>query len=122
MKKIIMLCVSLVLLGLFLLGQEIIQKTQVMEVSVISPEDAQSLLAARTPFSEEDMVSLQINGIEAAWEQEEKRYYIPKNMEEDYWKGTLSATAKGLSVSVAWLFDDAFFDMRQAIADEHMFQ
>lgn len=122
MKKIIMLCVSLVLLGLFLVGQKIIQKTQVMEVSVISPEDAQSLLAARTPFGEEDMVSLQINGIEAAWEQEEKRYYIPKNMEEEYWKGTLSATAKGLSVSVAWLFDDAFFDMRQAIADEHMFQ
>ncbi len=121
MKKIIILCVSFVLLGFFLLRQEMTQKTQVMEAVVLSPEEAQRLLEARTPFPEENTASLLINGVEAAWEQEEKRYYIPKNMEEDYWKGSLSATLEGLPLSVAWISDDAFSNMRQAIADQHTF-
>lgn len=122
MKKQILLCVSFLLVGLLLIVQGTQQKTQVMGAFVISLEEADRLQASRTPFYEDSAVCLQINGVTAAWEQTEKRYYIPKNTKEDYWKGHLDALANGQPAAVAWVEDSAFSNLSLAIAKQHIFQ
>lgn len=122
MKKKITLGISLLAACLLFLYLGYRQRTQVMDAPVISEKKAESIQEKREPFGEEILTALLIDGVDAAYEKEEERYYIPKNAEEDYWKGSISSAAEGQPASVAWLEDDAFFDMKQAIADGHVFQ
>lgn len=122
MKKKIMLSISLLTL-FFLTGYLIFfQPVQVMEVRVFTEEEVSRILESRPCFSGETETELLINGVKAPYETEEERYYIPKNMEEDHWKGQVSAAVDGLSASVMWVADEAFGDMKAAIADGHVFE
>ena len=122
MRKGIVLGISILFLGCICAWFAARQRGQVMEVPVISEEKAQDLCDTRAPYAQDESVSLQINGVRAAYVTAEERYYIPKNMEESYWKGTLSASADGESVSVAWLEDSMFRDMEAVISEEHEFR
>lgn len=120
MKKKITLCVSLILICLFVLYRTANENAQVMEAEVVSGQELKRLLADRTQL-EEGRAALQINGVDAAYETEENRYYLSRDMENSQWKGTLGATVDGLSASVVWEEDEAFQDIGQAIKDEHIF-
>lgn len=122
MRKGIVLGISILFLGCICEWFAARQRGQVMEAPVISEEKAQELCSTRESYAQDESVSLQINGVHAAYVTAEERYYIPKNMEESYWKGTLSASADGESVSVAWLEDSMFRDMEAAISEEHEFR
>ncbi len=117
MKKKAALGFSLFLMAVLVLFFIVRQDSQIMDIPVFSGEKIAALEAAREPFAETVETTLQIDGVDAAYEIYEERYYISRNMEEDYWKGTLSALADGVEVSVAWVQDDAFADINQAIAD-----
>lgn len=114
--------ISLFLGCLFLLWMCSWQKRLVMEAEVCSPAKIDDLQAGKSLFGEEIQAELLINGIRAAYEEKEARYYIPKNMAEENWKGRISASANGLPASVAWVEDTAFADINQAIAEGHTFQ
>lgn len=122
MKKKVTLAVSLLVVCMVLVCLGVRQRSRVMDAPVLSESGAERLLAERTPFDEGVSAALQINGVNAAYEREEGRYYIPKNMEEDYWKGSIGAVAGGLPASVAWIADEAFADMKQAVKEEHTFR
>ena len=91
-----------------------------MKAEVMSWQEIKDLQAEKNPCKEEQ-VRLQINGIDAAYEEGEARCYIPRDVEETYWKGSISASVDGLPASVVWVEDGAFKDMRQAVRDEHIF-
>lgn len=122
MKKKVTLCISLLAICLLCLYFGYQQKTKVMDAPVISEKSAERLQAERVPFGDETSAVLQIGGVNAAYEKNEERYYIPRNMEEDCWKGSIASVVNGVPASVAWLEDDAFSDIKQAISDEHLFR
>lgn len=121
MKKQILLYVSVLFFCLMWIVRGMQQETRIMEASVISIEEASRLQKTRTPFQEDSEVCLQVNQVTAAWERAEKRYYIPKNIEEKDFKGHLGALANGQPATVVWLEDPAFSNICQAIADQHIF-
>ncbi|MCI8585752.1 MAG: hypothetical protein HFI92_07630 [Lachnospiraceae bacterium] len=96
------------------------ENMQVMKAEVVSWQKIKALQAEKTSCGE-DHVTLQINGTNAAYEVKEVRYYIPRNMEEKFWKGSLRATIDGLPASVVWAEDQAFGDMEQAVREGHIF-
>lgn len=122
MRKMIMLGISLLAAGL--LGGYLLffQPQKIMEAGVLSEEDLARLLAVRTCFSAEVSACLWIDGVEVPCEAEEGRYYIPKNMEEDHWKGQISASVDGMPASVIWTADTAFENMEDAVAEGHVFE
>lgn len=122
MNKKITLGISLLAVCLLCLYFGYQQKSQVMNAPVISEKKAALLQNERNPFGDETSAVLQIEGVDAAYEKNEDRYYIPRNMEESYWKGSITSLIDGIPASVAWVEDDAFSDMKQAIADGHLFR
>lgn len=122
MKKKITLSMSLLAACLLFFFFAYDQKTQVMDAPVISEKKAAGIQEERSPFGEETSAVLQIGGVTAAYEKNEERYYIPRNTAQDYWKGSVTAAVDGVPASVAWIADDAFSDISQAIADGHEFR
>lgn len=122
MKKKITLSISLLAACFLVWYFAYQQRTQVMDARVVSERRAERLQAERSPFGEEVKTALQIDGVEAAYEWNEGCYYIPKNMEEDYWKGSVTSSVDGIPASLVWVEDAAFSDINQAIADGHRFQ
>lgn len=122
MKKRVVLAGSILLLmglALFLFLRE---RGRVMDAPVLSSEKISLFMEQRTPGEPETSFALLINGTPAAYEQKEERYYIPKNLSEKHWRGTLTASVDGVPASVAWMEDEAFSDMRQAVAEGHEFR
>ncbi len=119
MKKSI-LCISFLLICLFVLYRITAQNVQVMGADVVSRQEIERLQAERNPLGK-DHVKLKINGIDAAYEEEEARYYIPENIESSRWTGSVGASADEASASVVWAEDDAFKNMGQAVREEHVF-
>lgn len=122
MKKCVALGISILGIVLLLLYFGMRQKSYAMDVPILSEKEIIRLTEARTAFGDSDISVLQVDGVDAVWVQAEERYYIPKNMDEDYWKGTLGASVNGIPASVAWVKDDAFSDIPGAIAGGHEFQ
>lgn len=121
MKKKITAGLSILGFFLFFLCLWMQRISRVMDVPVLSGEAVNELMDSRSPFGA-DGVELRIEGVSVPYEQTEERYYISRNMEEDYWKGTLKAFLGGTQVSAAWVEDEAFGDIQQAIAGGHEFQ
>lgn len=121
MKKVIILSFSLLAAGLFAGYLFLFSSAQVMGASVLSEEEVSSLLADKVCFSPETDAGLWLNGVEIPYETEEKRYYIPRNMEEDHWKGQICASADGMPASVIWEADEAFDNIKDAVAAGHVF-
>ncbi len=122
MKKTIMLGISLLaslFFGVYLL---FLKPPQVMEARVFSDEEVSGLTADRICFPAEMSVDLLIDGVKAPYEETEKRYYIPRNLEEDRWKGQISATVDGHPASVVWKDDEAFENIGDAVAGGHVFE
>ena len=122
MKKKMMLGVSAFLICLLLCMLWFRQNSRVMEAKILSDKMTESLQNNRDAFESETSVALYVDGIKVPYEKQEERYYISRNMEDTYWKGNLTATADGEDASVVWLEDDAFSDIRSAIASSHTFQ
>ncbi|MBS6396518.1 MAG: CotH kinase family protein [Clostridiales bacterium] len=122
MKKQIVLGVSLMGIAFLLLFFCIRERVQVMDVQILSEHKIKALQEERTPFDASVQTALQVNGVDAAWEQEEQRYYIPRNMQEEHWKGTLGASVDGVPAFVVWEEDAAFADIREAVAEGHEFR
>ena len=59
----------------------------------------QKILDKRTEMTDSSRTKLLVNGVEAAWEQTEGRYYISQSLSEGYWKGVLTAQVDGPEVS-----------------------
>lgn len=122
MSKKIWLGISF-LMVCFLLGYySIRQESHVMELTVLSEEEAEELISLRMPFEEDTKTGLLMEGISIPYERQEKRYYISRNLEEDYWKGELCASVDGLPAEAAWLEDPAFTDLSSAVLESHEFQ
>ncbi len=121
MKKKILLFVSLLIGCTLFMHMMIQQSRRVMEAGVLSWQEIEKLQESRSQI-EDGRAVLLINGIKAAYEREEARYYISRNMEEDQWKGAISAAVDGLPASVIWAEDDGFGDLKHAIAEGHTFQ
>ncbi len=122
MKKLWISGISLVFGLLFVFAMSMRQGARVMEAEVLSAGELALLQKDREPLGGEAQAELLINGVRAAYEREEERYYIPKKIAEDGWKGRVGASVNGLPASVVWAEDSAFADMDRAIADGHMFQ
>lgn len=122
MKKITVLGISFLFLLFFVASMTIRQKTQIMGADVLSLDEIKDLQAGRNRLAPESCVKLLVDGTGAAYEAKEERYYIPRNLEEDDWKGKLGATVDGRPASVAWIADDGFADIKQAIADGYTFR
>ncbi len=122
MKKKTVLAVSILAVCFIFLRLQLCRNTQVMGAPVFSEQEMKRIQAGRSPFGDGIQTELQIEGVKGAFEKEENRYYIPKNMEENYWKGSITSLADGTSASVAWLEDSAFQNMEEAVAGEHIFR
>lgn len=122
MKKMIILCISLLAACLFGGYLLFLRPPQVMGARVLSGEEVSLLLADKTCFSPETAAGLRIGGMDVPYEAEEKQYYVPKNMQEDGWKGQVSAAVDGMPASVVWTADEAFENIRDAVADGHVFE
>ena len=94
MKKKILLFVSLLIGCTLFMHMMIQQSRRVMEAGVLSWQEIEKLQESRSQI-EDGRAVLLINGIKAAYEREEARYYISRNMEEDQWKGAISAAVDG---------------------------
>jgi hypothetical protein len=121
MRKYIFTAISILLIGLFFLGRWAREKEVVMDIPVLSAEETETLIGARTPFADSVQVQLRVNETAAPFEMTEERYYISKNMAEDHYKGTLDATADGIPISAAWVSDEAWDDLSAAISEGHEF-
>ncbi len=122
MKRWMALGISLALLC-FLAGWSMVrQRKEVMGEPVLSEREIQKLLAGKEPFPRTAAAELRVDGVHAAYVEAEERYYIPKNLEEPYWKGTLGAAVDGMEAQAAWAEDPAFGDMGEAVFSGHEFQ
>ena len=122
MKKGMILGISLLFFAALWCFLAMWEQNRVMGVPAVTEAEAEELAGEREPFPQEAGAQLEINGVRAAYVGAEERYYIPKNLKEDYWKGTLGASASGLPVSVVWIRDGAFRNMEEAVSGGHEFR
>lgn len=122
MKKVTVLCGSFLFICLFVLYMTSWKNRRIMGSEIFSDAEIRFLLESKSPLEDGIRAELLINGVGAAYEEKEARYYIPKNMEDGQWKGSLQAAVEGVPASVAWAEDDAFGNMRQAVAEGHVFR
>ena len=112
----------MILIGLLLCVLWVRQRSYVMEAEILSRKMIESIQNSRELFGADTQTVLYVDGVQVPFEKQEGRYYISRNMDETYWKGNLTATADGQMLSVVWLEDEAFFDIRSAITSSHVFQ
>lgn len=122
MKKRIMLMCSLLLFAVLTFFLTAREYSQVMGVPVLSEEKIGRLMEQRTSAEKEESFGLLVNETAAAYEREEQRYYIPRNLSEEHWRGTLGAQLGGFPASVAWMEDAAFSDIQKAVSEGHEFR
>ena len=121
MKKKIVLLASVLVFALLLWEAAAHHTSSVMDVSRISEQAYQKILDKRTEMTDSSRTKLLVNGVEAAWEQTEGRYYISQSLSEGYWKGVLTAQVDGQEVSAVFEENDGFQDMNQSIQDGTVF-
>ena len=102
MKKKIVLLSSVLIFCIFVWAAAMHHTSSVMDVSRISEQAYQKIRDKRTEMVDPSRAKLFVNGVEAAWEQTEGRYYISQSLSEGYWKGVLTAQVEGQEVSAVF--------------------
>lgn len=121
MKKKIVLVSSVLIFCIFVWAAAMHHTSSVMDVSRISEQAYQKIRDKRTEMVDPSRAKLFVNGVEAAWEQTEGRYYISQSLSEGYWKGVLTAQVDGQEVSAAFEENDGFQDLNHSIQEGTVF-